>query len=484
MKSKPFIHLFETSEGKYLYDVNTDKILKIPEGVYHYLSLTGSDSDTQADLSILQYIENLKRDGYLSSNRVKETEHPATELLPFYINNRLNYITLQVTQNCNLRCEYCIYSGNYYNRSHSSKTMSKETATKAIEYYISHSRDAGSMAIGFYGGEPLLCMDLIKYCVEYADKNAEGREITYSFTTNGTLLTKDILPYLVEHKFVVRISLDGPGSIHDKNRRFANSNKGSYETIIKNIRCFKETYPSYYRTNVMFNTVLDPSTDFNCINEYVMSSEELEESSFNCTLIDDRYAKQASSYQEDFFTNQEYETFKYYLKKLNRLSNYKESKLVSNRFTLISKGRGGKQTSLSGRLPDKCHHGGPCIPGVMRLFISADGYLYPCERVSETSEVTSIGDVDSGIDIKKAENILNIERVTAQMCHNCWAYHYCYICIGLGDGLRNISPEIIKMRCPNVMQQAEDLFKNYCILSELGYEFMSKDEQAVGLINY
>jgi len=70
---------------------------------------------------------------------------------------------------------------------------------------IQHSRDSSLFAIGFYGGEPLLAFDTIKDCVKYAEERAEGREIYFNFTTNGTLLTEVLLRivviiYLAENK--------------------------------------------------------------------------------------------------------------------------------------------------------------------------------------------------------------------------------------------------------------------------------------------
>ena len=46
---------------------------------------------------------------------------------------------MQVTQNCNLRCKYCVYSGSYSNRVHSNKRMSFETAKSAIDFLYAHS---------------------------------------------------------------------------------------------------------------------------------------------------------------------------------------------------------------------------------------------------------------------------------------------------------------------------------------------------------
>ena len=51
--------------------------------------------------------------------------------------------------------------------------------------------------------------------------------------------------------------------------------------------------------------------------------------------------------------------------------------------------------------------GGPCVPGQRRLFVSVDGALYPCERISETSDIMRIGDIYNGIDHTKVDALLN-----------------------------------------------------------------------------
>ncbi len=100
-------------------------------------------------------------------------EHPETEGLEYILENNLNTMALQLTQNCNLRCKYCVYSGNYENRKHSSLKMNKEIAYRAIDFFVRHSSDSEKLHLGFYGGEPLLEFELIKGCVEYIKKNSK-----------------------------------------------------------------------------------------------------------------------------------------------------------------------------------------------------------------------------------------------------------------------------------------------------------------------
>ena len=76
-------------------------------------------------------------------------------------------LCLHICNDCNLRCKYCIYSevSNLSQRSHNENAMSFETAKNAIDFFGVHSRDKKQVAIGFYGGEPLLEFQLIKDAV-------------------------------------------------------------------------------------------------------------------------------------------------------------------------------------------------------------------------------------------------------------------------------------------------------------------------------
>lgn len=60
INESPFFHVFQTSDGNYLFDVNTDRILKIPEDVYVYLSSIECGVAGLADSYVYQYVEDLK----------------------------------------------------------------------------------------------------------------------------------------------------------------------------------------------------------------------------------------------------------------------------------------------------------------------------------------------------------------------------------------------------------------------------------------
>jgi uncharacterized protein len=79
--------------------------------------------------------------------------------------------------------------------------MSFDTAKKAIDFYLSRADHKKEATLSFYGGEPLLGFKVIEQCVKYVKQNWPDRAFVVALTTNGTLLTDRIIPFLVEHDF-------------------------------------------------------------------------------------------------------------------------------------------------------------------------------------------------------------------------------------------------------------------------------------------
>ena len=86
----------------------------------------------------------------------------------------------------------------------------------------------------FMGGEPLLEFELIKKCVSYILQRKGDKKILFTMTTNGTLMTEDVIEFLVKYEFNLMISLDGDKKSHDINRRFK-TGKGSFDIILENL---------------------------------------------------------------------------------------------------------------------------------------------------------------------------------------------------------------------------------------------------------
>ena len=73
--------------------------------------------------------------------------------------------------------------------------------------------------VDFVGGEALLSFPFLQKLVEFIEKEANRRKlfVTYSMTTNGTIMNREILSWLIEHSVRLKLSIDGKESIHNKN---------------------------------------------------------------------------------------------------------------------------------------------------------------------------------------------------------------------------------------------------------------------------
>lgn len=160
---KPNIHIFVEHKKYYLYDVNINAVVTIPYELYEFFSLWGKEDEKEITADIEEDISFLMEQGFLTEKKkISSIKHYETDTLKDLYMYNMGNVILQVTQNCNLRCEYCVYSGSYINRVHTNKRMSFETAVKTIDFLAAHSLNCNEVSIGFYGGEPLLEIELIK----------------------------------------------------------------------------------------------------------------------------------------------------------------------------------------------------------------------------------------------------------------------------------------------------------------------------------
>ena len=174
----------------------------------------------------------------------------------------LRQVVFEVTEGCNLRCEYCGFSDLYaLQEDRSARNMPFSYAKTLLDYLFSLWEENSvkdipmSTAISFYGGEPLLNIPLIKRIVEYVEsrKKSINRVFTYSLTTNATLLL-DHIDFLEAHHFKILISLDGDE--YGDSYRVDAKGEPSFSRVFQNIKTVKERYPDYYADCVSFNAVL------------------------------------------------------------------------------------------------------------------------------------------------------------------------------------------------------------------------------------
>ncbi|MBR4627013.1 MAG: radical SAM protein [Ruminococcus sp.] len=110
-------------------------------------------------------------------------------------------LTLHLTDGCNMDCTYCTQDKR-------AETMTPEVLHAACRLAFSEGAHSG---LCFFGGEPLLCEDLIFDAMDTcAALSAEtGKPVYYRMTTNGTLLSERLLARAASVKMETGISFDG-----------------------------------------------------------------------------------------------------------------------------------------------------------------------------------------------------------------------------------------------------------------------------------
>lgn len=475
MENTPFIKLFSSPWNKYFYDVGRNEIVLISEQLYSSLHLLETGAvDWQGILNhASEELSALLEEGYLSCKRPIIVRHPLSELTPYYLQRKIDMITLQITQDCNFRCRYCIYSEhiNRKQRSHSQKCMTWETAKRAIDFYIAHSIDSEIRSIGLYGGEPLLQFELIKKIIEYSEEAAIGKPLDFHMTTNGSLLTNNVVEFLAKHQVQLLISIDGNKASHDKNRVLSNGT-GTYDLVMNNLMRVRKAFPDYY-ASIQINTVLDPSNDFDSLTGLNGNLLGLPNGNFRFNYVenDDEDSTLLLS-TPDFREKDEYQSFLSYLAICGKYPIEQLSPLSLQRFHDIESAF--KRFQSEQYMPDMCSHGGPCIAGKSRLFITSDGVFYPCERVNERHYM-SIGSLDSGFDYDNIKRLMNICELTAEKCKNCWAIRSCSICSKMCDNGKMLSAEEKLKHCDESKHLVETQIRSIILQSELYYHHCSKE---------
>lgn len=148
-------------------------------------------------------------------------------------------LTIAPTSNCNFRCIYC------YEKGIKPKTMTEKTQQDIINFVEKAAPNLINLSITWYGGEPLLALDIIEKLTAQFLSFAQKYSFQYnaSIITNGYLLTARNAKRLVECKInSCQVTLDGKREAHNVRRRHMYG-QGTYDTIISNLKESCEVLP-------------------------------------------------------------------------------------------------------------------------------------------------------------------------------------------------------------------------------------------------
>ena len=297
-------------------------------------------------------------------------------------NHKIKSIMLNTTDQCNFRCRMCFCHWD-------APKMTKEIADKGIELALSRKDPkAEKITINFFGGEPLLNYELVQYVIE----KWKG-QCGFSMTTNGSLLTEEILDYLKDNKVGLLLSIDGDKETQDYNRPLANG-QGTFDLIEPKLDMILERYPV-----ITFRSTIIPETVKYLHHNYQFAKQRGFKNYF-CTP--DCY----SNWDEAACKELQYQTSLIALDIIKDIYSG-EQPLLPKFFTdgLVDYLRLKDNLTVPSVSPFRCGM------GIYGFGVGATGIISACQEHSTITDnpddIFIIGDVDNGISEEKHLHLIN-----------------------------------------------------------------------------
>ena len=396
------IHVFDYKGKNYIYDVGSGSLHECDKPTADYLKAKkeGADIDItyitdEQVKEILSDIDGLKEQGLLFKEEVKAYPMKSSEV---------KALCIHVCHDCNFRCRYCFADEGAY---HSNREfMSLETAKRAVDFLIENSGKRKVLEMDFFGGEPLMNLDVLKKTVYYAKEQGAkaGKKFLFTTTTNALLLNDETIEFFNQEMENVVLSLDGRKEVHDAIRKSING-KGTFDLIIDKIKKFISLRgnKSYYvrgtftAKNLDFGKdvlfIADQGVDSISMEPVVTDIPDLQITNEHLPRIKEEYENLCDAYLERLASGQGFNFF---------------------HFNIDLEGG----PCLSKRVS-------ACGAGNEYFSVTPNGDLDPCHQFAGDKNVR-MGSVFDGIESPEIrEQFKNSCVFTRKKCENCFAKFIC-----------------------------------------------------------
>ncbi|WP_447007920.1 SPASM domain-containing protein [Saccharothrix isguenensis] len=386
----PDIHLLRTEDGPRVLLANGSRLFGVGQALYDRLDVAGRDPDPRA-------LDALLAD--LGVDAPRQIDDLAPDPPP------VRALSLAVAQKCNLGCTYCYAQQGDFGGP--AKNMPGATAFAAVDTLFREASPGERVNLAFLGGEPMTNRPVVRAATEYAEvvSGRKGVPVTFSITTNGTLLTPKDGEFFEDHAFAVTISLDGVGARHDLLRPHRDG-RGSYQRIVDRVapllaaqrRMQVSARVTVTPLNLDLPRTLDEFTaaGFHGVGFSPMLSSPNGQGEMALSDLE-VMLEQMTACGEEFVRR-------------------------------VLAGRRYPFTNLATALREihrGTHRPYPCGAGAGYLGVSADGDLAACHRFVG-DEDGAMGDLVGGVDDAKRAQWLTDRHVHRQEpCKGCWARYLC-----------------------------------------------------------
>jgi uncharacterized protein len=386
----PQVHLIETDRGGNLFVVDGSRLFAAGSSLYSRFESAIEDGNSNEVSSLLDKIG-------LGGSPLIDDE-PLS-------NPAIHALSLAIAQKCNLGCTYCYAQQGEFGGI--GKNMALAEATRAVELLVNGAEEGARLNLAFLGGEPLVNRAVLQAATLYAAELAErrGNPITFSITTNGTLLTEADAEFFEARGFAVTISLDGPRETHNLLRPFKGGN-GSFDAILQRIR---PLLALQRRMQVSARVTVTPAN-----LELRRTLDEFIELGFHSVGFSPMLSSPSGNGEMQVG---DLETMLGEMIDCGR--EFERRTLKGDRYPFAN------MTNAMREIQRGTHRPYPCGAGAGYLGVSADGELSACHRFVG-DEAGAMGTLNNGVDQKRQADWLTERHVHRQEpCRSCWARYLC-----------------------------------------------------------
>ncbi len=365
----------------------------------------------------------------------------------------LKTLIVHLTDACNLSCRYC-YHSQWDVKQGQKKMMGSDVAHKAVDFLFDHAGELDEVVVVFFGGEPLLNFKVIPAVVDYACQKAseEGKKVNFAITTNGTLLTEEIIDFFQQKNIGVTVSIDGLESVHDRYRRFADGSP-SYGIMLPKIKRLLDR--SDKRPAVARVTLVEDPGKVPQILDHLLGLGFAEVGFAPVTTGHPDY--QLSNHDMDLLLGEFQNLSQKFLYAAKERRFYGFSNIID---MLVSLHQGEVMNY-------------PCGAGLGLFSIDPHGQLYLCQRFTGQDEFC-MGDIFNGFNQKKLETFRDQAEISNKAdCQQCWARTICTggcyheACVREGNHLK---PNL--HYCEWIKQWSQIGLETYCQLASADPEYL------------
>ncbi len=362
------------------------------------------------------------------------------QILPFRELPNLGSFIINVTEQCNLRCSYCCYSGIYENtRTHGKASIGQDDVPTLLKFIEDNVRKH-PFNISFYGGEPLLKYEVLQNIILQSEQQW-GSDVSFYVATNGMLLDEQKTDWLVAHNVIIAISIDGTETFHDRYRKTLKG-EGSFAKAYAALANLKQRYPEYRKAQVMLLTTL---TSFDALPSM---AESWHRDPVLHDIAPTTISALAPNFKEGVTKRKWAEVLESHKMLLNLFDNHRDWIFLRAYFNECVMNwikrpvmDVGNEVLLS-----------TCLPTNDKIFIDSYWNLHVCEKISN---LFAIGCVKDGINWEKANELaISYYNKRKERCKKCPAIRMCSLCLS--------SIEFTE-------EQMDVLCHNECIYTKINY---------------